>query len=115
MNESLAQTTTDLDTIRPSPDKSHGMPKLRGKIVYRSQDVFRYLGSELVKEADLYPAQQVILGLLKAAGDEGLTRYQLLKAMYSILSSKQEISRVLASNQMELSELGLIEIEKRDE
>lgn len=69
---------------------------------------FKFTGTE--PTCKLAPQAIGIVNILKEAGDEGLSRDDLVAAMEGVITSKQPLSRILAYYQKLLVESGAVEM-----
>lgn len=78
-------------------------------------DRFIFKG-ELVEGAKkLAPQAQQIVNLIEAAGDEGITRQDLVKDMEGVVETRQPLGRILSYYQKAMIEQGYITVEQNTE
>lgn len=71
--------------------------------------VFKYVAEPSCK---LAPQAQVIVAILKEAGENGLTRNQLTEAMVGVVETRQPHGRILSYYQKKLLDSGAIVTEE---
>jgi hypothetical protein len=60
--------------------------------------------------AKLAPQLQVIVNTLEAAGKEGMTREELVKALDGVITTRQPVGRIVSYYQKDMKGYGLVQI-----
>lgn len=77
-----------------------------------ANDVFKYRGEVVAGSKKLAPQAQNIVNLIQAAGENGITRENLLKQQVGVVVTRQPQSRILGYYQKEIQEKGYVTLTK---